>query len=121
MPQTPVVYLAVCFCSYFPLGPSTTSPIPCCSVRSHVFNSSLPHTLRYTCDEKGCDVSSSLREISCNRWVIAPELASATADPVMSEDGPCLLKVGESMLAGEIEYRKGNFAVAFDHLREAVR
>lgn len=25
------------------------------------------------------------------------------------------------MLAGEIEYRKGNFKVAFDHLREAVR
>ena len=25
------------------------------------------------------------------------------------------------MLAGEIEYRKGNFDAAFEHLREAVR
>lgn len=32
-----------------------------------------------------------------------------------------MLKVGESMLAGEIEYRKGNAEVAFEHMREAVR
>lgn len=42
-------------------------------------------------------------------------------DFVMTEDGPCILKVGEATLAGEIEYRKGNFEAAFNHLREAVR
>ncbi|CAM9191045.1 unnamed protein product [Hapterophycus canaliculatus] len=40
---------------------------------------------------------------------------------MISDEAPCLLKVGEAMLAGEIEYRKGNFDTAFDHLREAVR
>ncbi|CAM9781967.1 unnamed protein product [Ascophyllum nodosum] len=40
---------------------------------------------------------------------------------VISDEGPCVLKVGESMLAGEIEYRKGNFEEAFGLLREAVR
>lgn len=39
----------------------------------------------------------------------------------MSDEDPCLFKVGEAMLAGEIEYRKGNFDTAFEHLREAVR
>lgn len=39
----------------------------------------------------------------------------------MTEEGPCILKVGEAVLAGEIEYRKGNFDAAFAHLREAVR
>lgn len=39
----------------------------------------------------------------------------------MSDEEPCLFKVGEAMLAGEIEYRKGNFDAAFGHLREAVR
>lgn len=39
----------------------------------------------------------------------------------MSNEAPCLLKVGEAMLAGEIEYRKENFDTAFEHLREAVR
>ncbi|WYZ39605.1 hypothetical protein EsH8_III_001519 [Colletotrichum jinshuiense] len=32
-----------------------------------------------------------------------------------------VLKVGSSMLAGELEYRKGNYEAAFEHLREAVR
>jgi tetratricopeptide (TPR) repeat protein len=32
-----------------------------------------------------------------------------------------ILAVGESMLAGELDYRKGNFDAAFVHLREAVR
>eukprot|EP00903_Cladosiphon_okamuranus_P011990 g11259.t1 len=40
---------------------------------------------------------------------------------IMSDDEPCLFKVGEAMLAGEIEYRKGNLETAFEHLREAVR
>ena len=31
------------------------------------------------------------------------------------------MKLGEAMLAGEIEYRKGNFETAFELLREAVR
>ena len=31
-----------------------------------------------------------------------------------------LLQVGEAMLEGELEYRKGNHDVAFDHLRRAV-
>ena len=39
----------------------------------------------------------------------------------MSDEGPCILKLGEAMLAGEIEYRKGNFETAFELLREAVR
>ena len=42
-------------------------------------------------------------------------------DAVMSDEGPCILKLGEAMLAGEIEYRKGNFETAFELLREAVR
>eukprot|EP00752_Nemacystus_decipiens_P005024 g4564.t1 len=40
---------------------------------------------------------------------------------IMSDEEPCLFKVGEAMLAGEIEYRKGNFDTAFEHLRKAVR
>lgn len=32
-----------------------------------------------------------------------------------------ILRVAESMLDGELEYRKANYDVAFDHLREAVR
>jgi len=31
------------------------------------------------------------------------------------------LAVGEAMLEGEVEYHKGNFDVAYEHLREAVR
>ena len=31
------------------------------------------------------------------------------------------LSVGEMMLNGELEYHKGNYALAFDHLRESVR
>lgn len=44
-----------------------------------------------------------------------------TIDFVISDEEPCLFKVGEAMLAGEIEYRKGNFDAAFETLREAVR
>eukprot|EP01129_Flabellula_baltica_P009419 TRINITY_DN3844_c0_g1_i1.p1 TRINITY_DN3844_c0_g1~~TRINITY_DN3844_c0_g1_i1.p1 ORF type:complete len:563 (-),score=93.76 TRINITY_DN3844_c0_g1_i1:83-1729(-) len=37
-------------------------------------------------------------------------------------DSTCnILSVAQQILEGEIEYRKGNFEVAFDHLREAVR
>jgi tetratricopeptide (TPR) repeat protein len=32
-----------------------------------------------------------------------------------------ILRVGEAMLYGEIEYRKGNYATAFAHLREAIK
>ncbi|THV80347.1 hypothetical protein D6D27_08780, partial [Aureobasidium pullulans] len=32
-----------------------------------------------------------------------------------------ILKVGEAMLAGEIEYRKGNIDLAFEHLRESIK
>jgi tetratricopeptide (TPR) repeat protein len=32
-----------------------------------------------------------------------------------------VLGVGEAMLAGELEYRKGNHDVAFQHLREAIK
>ena len=32
-----------------------------------------------------------------------------------------ILKVGEAMLAGELDYRRGNLSVAFDHLRESIR
>lgn len=31
-----------------------------------------------------------------------------------------LLAIAEEMLSGEIEYRKGNFEVAFDHLRKSI-
>ena len=31
-----------------------------------------------------------------------------------------VLKIAEQMLLGEIEYRKGNYQVAYDHLRQAV-
>lgn len=31
-----------------------------------------------------------------------------------------ILKVGEAMLAGEIEYRKGNIDLAFEHLRKSI-
>jgi len=31
-----------------------------------------------------------------------------------------VLKIGEQMLLGEIEYRKGNYQTAYDHLRQAV-
>lgn len=32
-----------------------------------------------------------------------------------------ILKVASEMVAGEVEYRRGNYSVAFNHLREAVR
>jgi tetratricopeptide (TPR) repeat protein len=32
-----------------------------------------------------------------------------------------ILAVGEQMLEGEVEYHKGNYAAAFNHLRESVR
>ena len=32
-----------------------------------------------------------------------------------------ILGVGEKMLEGELEYHKGNYALAFDHLRESVQ
>ncbi|ORX38875.1 TPR domain protein [Kockovaella imperatae] len=32
-----------------------------------------------------------------------------------------VLQVGEAMLEGEIEYRRGNFQAAFEHLREAMK
>ena len=32
-----------------------------------------------------------------------------------------ILKVGQAMLAGELEYRKGNYEIAFDHLRESIK
>jgi tetratricopeptide (TPR) repeat protein len=32
-----------------------------------------------------------------------------------------LLEIAEAMLEGELEYRRGNFDVAFDHLRRSVR
>ena len=31
-----------------------------------------------------------------------------------------LLEIAEAMLEGELEYRRGNFALAFDHLRKSV-
>ncbi|THY64501.1 hypothetical protein D6C99_00203 [Aureobasidium pullulans] len=31
-----------------------------------------------------------------------------------------ILRVGEAMLAGEIEYRRGNFELAFEHLRSSI-
>ncbi|KAI6649535.1 hypothetical protein LOD99_6701 [Oopsacas minuta] len=35
--------------------------------------------------------------------------------------GKCILDVADSVLNGEIEYRKGNYQQAFDHLRLAVK
>lgn len=32
-----------------------------------------------------------------------------------------VLQIASAMLDGELEYRKGNFGVAFDHLREAIK
>jgi tetratricopeptide (TPR) repeat protein len=32
-----------------------------------------------------------------------------------------LLEIASEMVAGEVEYRRGNFDAAFEHLREAVR
>ena len=42
--------------------------------------------------------------------------------PINAADGqsPGMLSVAEEMLAGEVEYRSGNFDVAFAHLRKAV-
>ncbi|RIK38463.1 MAG: hypothetical protein DCC58_16635 [Chloroflexi bacterium] len=40
----------------------------------------------------------------------------------MFQHNTCLdvLKVADAMMRGEVEYRRGNYAVAFDHLRQAV-
>ncbi len=37
-----------------------------------------------------------------------------------NNDARSILAVGKKMLDGELEYHKGNFEVAFDHLRESV-
>jgi len=39
---------------------------------------------------------------------------------VFNNESRDMLRVGEAMLAGELEYRRGNFEVAFDHLRRCV-
>ncbi len=39
---------------------------------------------------------------------------------VFNNESRDMLKVGEAMLAGELEYRRGNFDDAFDQLRECV-
>lgn len=39
---------------------------------------------------------------------------------VFNNESRDMLKVGEAMLAGELEYRKGNFDRAFEHLRHCV-
>ena len=39
----------------------------------------------------------------------------------LSNDAASILGVGEMMLAGELEYHKGNHELAFRHLRESVR
>jgi len=40
---------------------------------------------------------------------------------VFNNESRDMLKVGEAMLAGELEYRRGNFAIAFTHLRDCVK
>ena len=39
---------------------------------------------------------------------------------VVIVEGGDILKIAQAMARGEIEYRKGNFDVAFEHLREGV-
>lgn len=52
-------------------------------------------------------------------------LAASKLVPVSRRDYPNtivdILKVADAMLDGELEYRKGNFDKAFEHLREAIR
>ncbi|KAJ5584246.1 uncharacterized protein N7459_004046 [Penicillium hispanicum] len=52
-------------------------------------------------------------------------LAAAARVPESRRDHPNrivdVLKVATAMLDGEIEYRRANFALAFQHLREAIR
>jgi tetratricopeptide (TPR) repeat protein len=40
---------------------------------------------------------------------------------VFNNESRDMLRVGEAMLAGELEYRRGNFNDAFDHLRHCVK
>lgn len=40
---------------------------------------------------------------------------------VFNNESRDMLRVGEAMLAGELEYRRGNFAEAFDQLRHCVQ
>ncbi|KOC09608.1 tetratricopeptide repeat domain protein [Aspergillus flavus AF70] len=52
------------------------------------------------------------------------EAARATVPPSRLNSIPVkevdVLKVGSEMLSGELEYRKGNYEVAFAHLRQAI-
>ena len=43
-------------------------------------------------------------------------------DTIFFQNNPCedIFKVAEAMMNGEVEYHKGNYEVAFEHLRHAV-
>jgi tetratricopeptide (TPR) repeat protein len=40
--------------------------------------------------------------------------------PIFNNESQAILKVADSMLAGELEYRRGNYELAFDHLAQSV-
>ncbi|CAN0315130.1 unnamed protein product, partial [Ascophyllum nodosum] len=53
---------------------------------------------------KGLVDEAEIEQVSL-RAALTSEVARS--DAIISDEGPCILKVGEAMLAGEIEYRKG--------------
>eukprot|EP00977_Amphora_coffeiformis_P002482 scaffold464_cov181-Amphora_coffeaeformis.AAC.20 len=67
--------------------------------------------------------SSSYRitEAETERTLFRQALAAVPASRMLFNNAACdILKVAEQMMDGEVEFRKGNYDVAFDHLRKAV-
>ena len=69
-------------------------------------------------DHQSCDLSDAERELTLMR-----KAALLVPSNHVLHNNTCsdLIKVGEKMLEGEIQYRNGSYDEAFAHLREAVR
>ena len=61
------------------------------------------------------DEAARHQQLFAEAWEAVPE-----DHFVFNNHSRDVLKVGDAMLAGELEYRRGNFDEAFDHLRRSV-
>ncbi|MGI9518838.1 MAG: tetratricopeptide repeat protein [Pirellulaceae bacterium] len=71
--------------------------------------------LAYAATERAAEAEAEQQKFLAARDVV-PETSFLFQNPSLN-----ILGVAEAMIAGEVEYRKGNYEQAFEHLREAVR
>lgn len=68
-----------------------------------------------------CAATGEVEEAARHQQLFAAAREAVPEDHfVFNNHSRDVLKVGEAMLAGELEYRRGNFDEAFDHLRRSV-